>query len=257
MLSRVQEINQILIIDKLTPSKLLPNMSAKSELHSMNERSLNTNPTNWNKTGIDCLKIASLNVRGLKGHIQDLRSDIKLKQANIIHLQETSITDGESPDLSFANYSSHFINIGQGKGIATYYHSEKFTHVEDVATETIQITKFSSQHIDSINVYRNQRGLPADLINNLTSLIREDKITIITGDFNICSRIKCNNNVSIHLKSLGFQQYQLGATHIQGGHIDHVYIKNCGPRLIKAETDRYSPYYSDHDGILVILTPKT
>ena len=257
MLSRVQEINQIFIIDKLTPSKLLPNINAKSELQSMNERSLNANPTIWNKTGIDSLKIASLNVRGLKGHIEDLRSDIKLKQANIIHLQETSIKDGESTDLSFANYSSHFINIGQGKGIATYYHSDKFTHVEDIGTETIQITKFSSQYIDSINVYRNQRGLHADLINRLTSLITEDKITIITGDFNICSRIKWNNDISIHLKSLGFQQYQLGATHIKGGHIDHLYIKHDGPRSIKVETDRYSPYYSDHDGILVILQPKS
>ena len=157
MLSRVQEINQIFIIDKLTPSKLQPNISAKSELQSMNERSLNANPDNWNKTGIDALKIVSLNVRGLKGHIEDLRSDIKLKKADIIHLQETSIKDGELPDLSLANYSSHFINIGQGKGIATYYHSNKFTHVEDIARETIQITKFSSEHVDSINVYRNQR----------------------------------------------------------------------------------------------------
>ena len=257
MLSRVQEINQILIIDKLTPNKLQPNMSAKSELHSMNQRSLNANPTNWNKPGIDSLKIASLNVRGLKGHIEDIRSDIKLKQANIIHLQETSIKDGESLDLSLTNYSSHFINIGQGKGIATYFQSNKFTHVEDIATETMQITKFSSHYIDSINVYRTQRGLPADLINNLTSLLTEDKITIITGDFNICSRIKWNNNVSLHLKSLGFQQYELGATHIKGGHIDHLYIKHDGPRQINVETDRYSPYYSDHDGILVFLTPKS
>ena len=240
----------------MTPSKLLPNISAKSELQSMNERSLNANPNNWNKTGIDALKIASLNIRGLKGNIEDLRSDIKLRKADIIHLQETSIKDGELQDLSLANYSSHFINIGQGKGIATY-HSDKFTHIEDIARETIQISKFSSEYIDSINVYRNQRGLPADLINDLTSLISEDKITIITGDFNICSRIKWNNNISIHLKSLGFQQYQLGATHIKGGHIDHLYIKHDGPRSIKVETDRYSPYYSDHDGILVILTPKT
>ena len=165
--------------------------------------------------------------------------------------------NGESPDLSLANYRSHFINIGQGKGIATYYQSDKFTHVEDIARETIQITKFSSEHVDSINVYRNQRGLPADLINDLTSLITEDKITIITGDFTFCSKIKWNNNISLHLKSLGFKQYELGATHIKGGHIDHLYIKHDGPRQINVETDRYSPYYSDHDGILVILTPRS
>ena len=256
MLSRPQEISQVFIVDKLTPSKLMPNIRAKSELQSMNARSLNANPNNWSKPGIDALKIASLNVRGLKGHIEDLRCDIKLSSADIIHLQEISTNDEECQNLMLANYSSHFINIGKGKGIATY-HSDKFKHVADIATETIQVTKFSSEYIDSINIYRNQRGLMADLNNHLTGLLTKDKITIITGDFNICSYIKWNNQVSTHLKCLGFQQYQIGATHIKGGHIDHLYINHEGPRPVKVETDRYSPYYSDHDAILVTIMPKT
>ena len=256
MLSRVQDISQIMIIDKLTPDKLNPNCKAKSELQSMNERSINRNPSNWNKLCTDSLKIASLNIRGLKGNIEDLRCDVKLSKADIIHLQETSIKEDESPNLSLVNYSSHFINIGQGKGIATY-HNNKFKHIKDIVMETIQISKFSSEYVDSINVYRNQKGLPADLNNHLTNLLTDDKTTIITGDFNICSYIKWNNRVSAHLKSLGFQQYQLGPTHIKGGHIDHLYVNHNGPRPIKVETDRYSPYYSDHDGILVTLTPKS
>ena len=115
MLSRVQELDQIFIIDKLTPSKLKPNCGAKSELLSMNERSLNTNPTNWNKHGTDSLKIASLNIRGLKGNLEDLRSDVRIKKADIIHLQETSIKDDECQHLSLSNnYSNHFLNVGQG-----------------------------------------------------------------------------------------------------------------------------------------------
>ena len=257
MLSRVQELKQILIIEKLTPSKLNPNIRAKIEMQKMNERSLNTNPTNWSQRGIDALKIASLNIRGLKGHMQDLRCDQRMQYADIIHLQETSTKDDECSNLDFADYNSHFINIGQGKGIATYYHSGRFKHIEDFATENIQITKFSSQFVDSINIYRSQGGKQADLNIALTRLLNKDKITIITGDFNICSKIKWNSSVSTHLKSLGFQQYQLGATHIKGGHIDHLYIKHEGPRSVKVETECYSPYYSDHDGILTILTPQT
>ena len=252
MLSRVQEINQIFIIEKLTPNKLNPSIQAKSELQSMNARSIKTN---WSTTGKDSLKIASLNIRGLKGHIQDLRCDMRMQQADIIHLQETSTSDEECSTLGLANFSSHFINIGQGKGIATY-HSNKFKHVEDIATDYFQITKFSSEHVDSINIYRSQRGVQAEVNNYLTRLLSKDKINVITGDFNICSRLKWNNSVSTHLKSLGCRQYQLGATHIKGGHIDHLYIKHDGPRSINVETDRYSPYYSDHDGILIILTPK-
>ena len=256
MLSRVQELSQIIILEKLTASKLNPNIRAKSELQSMNERSLQENATNWNKKDTDSLKLASLNIRGLKGHIEDLRCDQRMQQADIIHLQETSTKEDECSNLCLNNFRSHFINIGQGKGIASYY-SNKFEHVQDIATDNFQITKFSSEKVDSINVYRSQRGLQANLNDYLTQLLSKDKITVITGDFNICSRIKWNNSVTTHLKSLGCKQYQLGATHIQGGHIDHLYIKHDGPRSVKVEADRYSPYYSDHDGILTILTPKS
>ena len=189
--------------------------------------------------------------------MQDLRCDKRMQYADIIHLQETSTKDDECSNLDFADYNSHFINIGQGKGIATYYHSGRFKHIEDFSTENIQITKFSSQFVDSINIYRSQGGKHADLNIALTRLLNKDRITIITGDFNICSKIKWNSSVSTHLKSLGFQQYHLGATHIKGGHIDHLYIKHEGPRSVKVETECYSPYYSDHDGILTILTPHT
>ena len=129
------------------------------------------------------------------------------------------------------------------------------THLVDIASETIQISKFTSEYIDSINVYRTQRGLPNELNEQLDKLITADKITIITGDFNICSRVKWNNRVSTHLKSLNFKQHQLGATQIRGGHIDHLYVKHDGPRQIRVVAERYSPYYSDHDGLCIILTP--
>ena len=220
----------------------------------MNARSLNRNPSSWFQSGNDLLKIASLNIRGLKGHIQDLRCDMRMQQADIIHLQETWVNDDEYSNLILDNYMSHFVNIGHGKGIVTYY-KDQFSHSEDIARENFQISKFSSEFVDSINVYRSQRGLQADLVNEITRLVTKGKITIISGDFNICSRIKWNNNVSTHLKSVGFTQYQLGGTHIKGGHIDHLYIKHDGPRPIEVETDRYCPYYSDHDAILIILKP--
>ena len=57
MLSRVQELSQIIIIEKLTPSKLNPNIKAKSELQSMNERSFQDNLTNWSNKDMDSLNL--------------------------------------------------------------------------------------------------------------------------------------------------------------------------------------------------------
>ena len=254
MLSRVQELDQIFILDKLTPNKLKPNLSALVELNGMNDRCLNINPTNWKKENIDAMKIFSLNIGRLGPHMKDIRCDERIQQADIIHLQETWNLDPENSNLNLDKYSSHFVNIGPGKGIATYYKSN-FSHLTDIASLTIQISRITSEYIDSINVYRTQRGLPNELNENLGKLITADKITIITGDFNICSRVKWNNRVSTHLKSLNFKQHQLGATQIRGGHIDHLYVKHDGPRQIRVVAERYSPYYSDHDGLCIILTP--
>ena len=44
------------------------------------------------------------------------------------------------------------------------------------------------------------------------------------------------------------------ATHIHGGHIDHVYVRQ-GDQQMNVDVSLYSPYYSstDHDAMLVTL----
>ena len=62
-----------------------------------------------------------------------------------------------------------------------------------------------------------------------------------------------NSNRMIQgLLSLGFDQLVHEPTHIQGRHIDHVYFLDPTDRL-KPIIDRYSPYYSDHDGICITI----
>ena len=254
MLSRVQEIQQLYILEKLTPSKIRPNQKALAELQEMTDRSVNGNPPLWRQKNTDTLKIASLNIARLKPHMIDLRADKKIQEADIIHLQETWNNDNENKCLSLDGYNSHFLNIGPGKGLATYFKGI-FKHETDICTESIQITKFSSEYVDSINLYRTQKGVTTELNNLLSQLVTPHKITVITVDFNICSRINWNNRTSTFLKSINFKQYQLGPTQISGGHIDHLYINHDGPRPVKVDTERYSPYYSDHDGILITLSP--
>ena len=232
MLSRVQEILQIYILDKLSPNKIRPNQKALGELLAMNERSINKNPQPWSKK----------------------HTDSKIQEADIIHLQETWNKDSENETLGLDGYNSHFVNIGPGKGLSTYF-KNSFKHETDISTEPIQISKFSSEYVDSINLYRTQKGVTTELNNLLSQLITPGKITVISGDFNICSRINWNNKTSAYLKSINFKQYQLGPTQISGGHIDHLYINHDGPRSIIVDTERYSPYYSDHDGILTTLSP--
>ena len=51
---------------------------------------------------------------------------------------------------------------------------------------------------------------------------------------------------------MGFNQLVQEATHIQGRHIDQAYFHDPTGKLSPI-VERYSPYYSDHDGICIII----
>jgi hypothetical protein len=150
-------------------------------------------------------------------------------------------------------YKEQFINVGAGKGLVTYF-NEKFRHERDVKTDTFQITKFTSKNMDSINMYRSQNGNLSNVCDYLTGLINMDKTTVITGDFNLCSVTKGNNKITSFLKALGFKQYVIGPTHIAGGHLDHLYMRQGADQAVTINAERYSPYYSDHDGVLTTVS---
>ena len=256
MLSRVQEMNQVFILEKLTESKIRTDKLALIELRAMNARSINNNPSVWNKKSMDSIKVASLNCARLEPHIEDVWHDFKLKKADIIHMQETWVMDGsDTLPLGYPEkgYREQFVNVGPGKGLVTYY-NEKFRHERDVKTDTFQITKFTSKNMDSINMYRSQNGNLSNVCDCLTGLIDTDKTTIITGDFNLCSVMKGNNKITSYLKALGFKQYVIGPTHIAGGHLDHLYMRQGGDQAVTINAERYSPYYSDHDGVLTTVS---
>ena len=141
---------------------------------------------------------------------------------------------------------------GKGKGIATYSRNYTVDYCME-SNKTMQIQKTKLMNIDIINVYRSQDGNQHDLIQILENMIDRSRFCIITGDFNLCGRDERRNAVTLYLERKGFNQIVDEATHIQGRMIDHVYVNNCGCVL---ELERFSPYYSDHDGLLVSLDIK-
>ena len=219
----------------------------------MNRVSINNNPDSWNKEMDNAIKIVSLNCAGLKAHFQDIKTDNRLQKADIIHLVETSISEEEDESAFILDgYKQRFIKNGNGKGISTYYKDDKLQHVEDIKTDKFQMTKFKHEQIDLINVYRSQSGNSLELLEHIKKQIETGRRTIITGDFNICFMENFNNRMIQGLLSLGFNQLVHEPTHMRGRHIDHVYFLDQSGRL-KPILDRYSPYYSDHDGICITI----
>ena len=171
----------------------------------------------------------------------------------IIHLVETSLEKNASEQYKQPGYEAHFINVSKGKGIMTYFKPKIFIHEQDYEAPNMQITKFTSNDVDVMNAYRSSDGNSMELLNRIKEMLTIGKSTLITGDFNICMLNHGKNRMSKGLIENGFNQMVRNATHIRGGHIDHVYWKD-GDHVWKGPTlEMYSPYYSDHDASLITL----
>ena len=258
MLSRIQSIDQLFIVNQLNPSKLKSSNAALEELRRLETISFNRNPSAWHSDEASIIKIASLNCAGLLPHLKDIRNDEKLLNANMIHLLETSLNkDSNIEEIYINGYNGHFSNVGNGKGIATYSSEEYVCQKEEEEIkETLQIAKFNIGEISSISVYRSSHHSLVDTAKSLKALVDVGETTLITGDFNVCTVNDHNNAITKMLEGLGFKQLMKEATHIEGRLIDHCYWIDKSKKWDCPEIERYSPYHSDHDAILVTLKTK-
>ena len=224
MLSRVQQLDQIHILNSLDETKIKVSQTALKELHRLKEISLNENPTPWMKHDLQSLKVASLNCAGLKPYFVDIQADPHLLKADIIHLIETSIDAADERNLH--GYNSHFLSIGNGKGMVTFYKNGIAQHVLDCKENNMQIMKFSSSDLNIINIFRSSNCNSVELLANILKITSKRKPALITGDFNICYLMNRTNRLVQGLESNDFNQLVKEPTHIRGRHIDHAYWKD-------------------------------
>ena len=204
MLSRVEDLEQVFILDCIKEEKLRPSAKALAELAAMNERSINQNPIPWKQKKGNSLKIASLNCMNLRNNFEDILCDETILESTLVAFSETWLTKGEN--LPIDGYDAHFNSIGPGKGIAIYYKKDIFKHVIDIEKEKMQLTKMESLEMTVIAVYRSEQGNSVELLQHIIELIPPRGKTIICGDFNICYLSKRNNRITKYLKENGFTQ---------------------------------------------------
>ena len=185
-----------------------------------------------------------------------MQNDQILLCGDILCFSETWIkNDIVQEELKIPGYELQLNSIGEGKGIATYFKSEGNYQSIDVKNPTFQFTKLSSLEIDIINVYRSQSANNSNFLDELSTLINKDKTTIICGDFNLCLVKEKLNIVTKSILEYGFSQLVTMATHIKGGHINHVY-SNHDSKLFEVDVMMHSPYYTSHDHDALFITVK-
>ena len=188
-------------------------------------------------------------------HIQE---DKILTRSDVICLSETWLLSDEfDENIQIEGFSLHANGVGRGKGLATYFKQNTFQHYKDIKEQHFQISKLTSNSLDVISIYRSQEGKVNQLLKEIKDMMNWDKTTLICGDINICYISDRSNNFILALEELGFKQLVKEATHIKGGLIDHVYIRDRS-NIVSVECSHYSPYYCamDHDALLTTVSLK-
>ena len=183
MLSRVQSIDQIFILDTYKKEKIRANQVGMDELKRLSEISLNNNPKPWEQVSDTTIKIAVVNCRSIVSDrkFKCVQGDQKLQEAALIHLSEISLSkEIPNPDKEIPGYQAHFCLVGKGKGIATFT-KNTFEHSDDVVEETLQITKFESKELDSISCYRSDQMDQKLTAQKIRKLLNLNKPTVVTG----------------------------------------------------------------------------
>merc|ERR1711954_50083 len=88
ILSRVQQLDQIYIINQMDETKIRTSTIGLVETERLAKISLNANPTPWNLEKSGRIKVLSLNCLGLNSHFLDIEADSIVGHGDIIHLIE-------------------------------------------------------------------------------------------------------------------------------------------------------------------------
>ena len=249
MLSRVEDIEQIVIMQDFKDTSVRIDPKALAELKEMNERCVNRNPEPW-RDGKEGTRIAALNIMNLRNSHRYLVQDPTLKFADIVCLSETWLNEGEE-DFAMEGYDVAYNSVGAGKGVAAFYKAEVFKVKNDCRLERAQMSMFESPAVDVIVVYRSQGQNLEEIADKVDVWRNPVKFTVVCGDMNVCLKKEERNKLTVELESMGFAQLNEEATHIGGGHIDHMYVSR--EAIGRATLERYTPFYSDHDALCLTI----
>ena len=171
-------------------------------------------------------------------------NDPFIQKVDVICLQETWLEENENTSLyEIPGFQSHFINLGRGRGIASYF--KKYNYYHEVKKNSFQISKLDLEQCEIISLYRSQEE-KGEIIHHISNMISVEIPTIILGDMNI-NLLKENNHPMIKcFEEMNFFQHVQFATHQQGGLIDLVFASHHFIQH-RISVNQKGIYYSDHD----------
>ena len=208
-------------------------------------------------------EIISLNCRSMNRNWKSLKFLLLplMPNCDVMALSETWLNVPETVDArhqqeenyGLSGYKVCLTSQGRGKGLATYYKSDKFQLIQEINQHGVQIVKLRCNKFDFIHIYRSKSYSLQILAYDLQALVDDHKMTIICGDFNENTIKHPDNAFFTVLRDKGFRNIVKNPTHDAGGCLDLLFYKK--PKLLGAvvRSRKFHIPFSDHDGIVILL----
>lgn len=199
------------------------------------------------------------NIRSLRRHMVDLRSDPIFENADVVILTETWLNElDRSSTYCLNGYTlircdRREVSKTRGGGVAAYVKSTcnfEFKENSLDGIDCLYLKNFGLGKYGVVNVvaiYKPPNVSDSTLFNLLNEIIigRESDLTLIMGDFNIDICDESQNFTNALVEGYGFYQLVNNATHVSGSLLDHVYVYTKSVQAITCKN--FPSYYSDHD----------
>ena len=201
-----------------------------------------------------CLRIAHINIWGLKNKMEDIRNESDLLKADILCLNETRLDKYDKLDNTNPFGDERKIircDRNQNGGGVMIALSNKYRMVKQLLfghpiLEIVSIQICVPDPLNIIRVYRPPGYNKTKFISDLTNILNDvcDVPTCLIGDFNEdLLDIAQPNKIFTTLIKAGFIQHVKGPIIDTGTLLDHFYTLN----ICSIKTEVSDCYYSDHD----------
>ena len=254
MMSRVEELNQLFILDQLIPEKIRPCAQSQAEKDRLDSVAINETPI-W-PPAADCLIIAALNISSLPKHFHDLTRDKILNECQMVCLCETWLPLSAVTGPEWIPYRCIISNGGRGKGLATYAKNlDPFDTTFSNEVEGLSIMKHQLVNIDVISVYRSNSCTNDHLITQMKEILNPVRTTLVLGDFN--HQPTQGHPFTRFMQQEDFKQLVEWPTQETAGNtLDHIYIRDPAGR-VSYDLKKNSSYFSDHTTNLIRIQFQT
>ena len=123
---------------------------------------------------------------------------------------------------------------------------------KSIIEHDLQMSILENTDIVVVNVYRSHGN--TTLAKHLRKILPIGKTAVVCGDFNFCFVENHRHEIRITLENMGYCMIHDFSTHLQGGHLDQVWVR-LHDKNIQIKSEEYSPYYTckDHDAALITI----